>query len=382
MRLLDRLILKDLIGPFINGFLMFMILVFAAGSLFQATEWLVQGIPTITVVKLVLFSIPSLITQVLPMAMLLAGLLGFGRLSADREIVAIFAAGIAFPRMARMVLIMGALVSIIAFAWNDRVVPAASTAFWDLKIETFKHIGKEDKPLFRTIDNKDSKGVEEAVSVNGGYDAKARIFRRVNILKFDPKPERRGQPLVNIYCDQVRFRDDHSEKATYEHGYFTLYRPDSKTGVVEGMTVTFDTLTLLPNGATIGKSFEEVLKSDVTDPNRRSFRDLQKDIQIARKAGEDVRGREVDLYGKISLPFASFIFGIVGAALGCNTARGKTVGFGTAIFIVFIYWVFYHAFFVVGKNGSLPPIVASFVADIVGAVGGLILAARVGQSKK
>lgn len=379
MRLLDRLILKDLIGPFINGFLMFMMLVFAAGSLFQATEWIVQGIPTLIVLKLVLFSIPSLVTQVLPMAMLLSGLLGFGRLSADREIVAIFAAGVAFPRTARIVLVMGALVSIVAYAWNDTVVPAASTAFWDLKVETFKHIGKEDKPLFRSIDSKDNKGVEELVTVNGGYDAKTHVFRRVNILKFDNRTGRRGQPLVNIYCDQVQFLDERGENATYERGYFTPFVPDPKTGRIEdGVTVTFDTLKLLPYGASVGKSFEEVLKSDVTDPNRKSFRDLQADIKTAREAGEDVRGREVDLYGKISLPFASFIFGIVGAALGCNTQRGggKTVGFGTAIFIVFLYWVFYHAMFVVGKNGGLPPIVASFLADIVGAVVGVALAVR------
>lgn len=382
MKLLDKLILKALIGPFINGFLMFMLLVFAAGSLFQATEWLVQGIPAITVLKLVLFSVPSLVTQVLPMAMLLAGLLGFGALSADREIVGVFAAGVSFPRALRIVLVMGALVSIIAYTWNDTVVPAASTAFWDLKIETFKHIGKEEKPISRTIDSKDNKGVEEFVSINAGYDAKNRVFRKVNILKFDTKAGRRGQPLVNIYCERVRFKDDRGQNAVYENGYFTPFVPDPKTGRIEnGMTVTFDNLTLLPYGATVGKSFEEVLKSDVTDPNRRSFRDLQADIQAARKAGEDVRGREVDLYGKISLPFASFIFGVVGAALGCNTQRGKSVGFGTAIFIVFIYWVFYHAFFVVGKNGSLPPMLASFVADIVGAFFGIILTLRVGSTR-
>lgn len=385
MKLLDKLIFKELIGPFVNGFLMFMMLVFAAGSLFQATEWIVQGIPTMIVLKLVLFSIPSLVTQVLPMAMLLAGLMGFGQLSANREVVAIFAAGVSFPRVVRVVLIMGALVSIVAYVWNDTVVPAASSAFWDLKVETFKHIGKEDKPISRTIDSKDNKGVDEFVSVNAGYDATNRVFRKVNILKFDNRPERRGEPLINIYCDRVRFLDDRGQNATYEHGYYVIYLPDSKTGKIENsMPVTFDTLTLLPYGATVGKSFEEVLKSDVTDPNRKSFRDLQLEIQAARKAGEDVRGRMVDLYGKISLPFASFIFCVVGAALGCNTQRGagKTVGFGVAIFIVFLYWVFYHASFVAGKNGGLPPIVASFLADIVGAVVGIILTIRVTNSRQ
>ena len=379
MRLLDRLILKDLIGPFINGFLMFMMLVFAAGSLFKATEWLVMGVPPVTVLKLVLFSIPGFVTQVLPMAMLLAGLMGFGRLSADREIVAIFAAGVAFPRVARIVLVMGALVSVIAFGWNDVVVPAASTAFWDLQIKTFAHLGKEEKPLFRSIEFKGGKGVEELVTVNGGYDAKTHVFRRVNILKFDSRPDRKGQPLINIYCDAVRFSDDRGLNATYEHGYFTPFTPDPKTGKIEeGITVNFDTLKTLPFGAKVGESFEEVLQSDVTDPDRKSFHDLKLEIQAARKLGKDVRGQEVNLYGKIALPFASFIFGIVGAALGCNTQRGggKTVGFGTAIFIVFLYWVFYHAMFVIGKNGGLPPIVASFLADIVGAVIGTILAIR------
>ena len=80
MRILDRLIWTELIGPFITGMFMFLALVFAAGSLFQAADWLVQGIPPPQVGRLVLYSLPSVITQTFPMAMLLSGLLGFGQL--------------------------------------------------------------------------------------------------------------------------------------------------------------------------------------------------------------------------------------------------------------------------------------------------------------
>ena len=55
---------------------MFLALVFAAGSLFQAADWLVQGVPAWQVCKLVLFSLPSVITQTFPMAMLLSGSAG------------------------------------------------------------------------------------------------------------------------------------------------------------------------------------------------------------------------------------------------------------------------------------------------------------------
>ena len=47
-----------------------------------------------------------------------------------------------------------------------------------------------------------------------------------------------------------------------------------------------------------------------------------------------------------------------------------------AIGIVFLYWVFYHSMFVVGKNGGLPPMLASFAADIVGAAVAVVLAFR------
>ena len=114
------------------------------------------------------------------------------------------------------------------------------------------------------------------------------------------------------------------------------------------------------------------------DTNRLNFQQLRDEINADRARGEEARGKEVDLYGKIALPIASLIFGVIGAALGLNTQRGagKAVGFGMAIFIVFLYWIFYHSMFVVGKNGGLPPILASFLADIVGAIAGLILAAR------
>ena len=112
-----------------------MTLLFAAAYLFPATELLVNGIALSIVVKLVLLSLPGVVTQTFPMGMLLGALLAFGRLSQDREAVALFASGVSFGRMTRPVWILGAVVSVIAFFWNDLVVPPASTAYWDLKTE-------------------------------------------------------------------------------------------------------------------------------------------------------------------------------------------------------------------------------------------------------
>ena len=379
MRILDRLIWTELFGPFITGMFMFLAMVFAAGSLFQAADWIVQGIPPAQVAKLVLYSLPSIITQTFPMAMLLSGLLGFGQLSSNREAVALFAAGVNFMRMSRVVLLMGASVSLAAFLWNDYVVPPASTAFWDLKTEVFRHIEKSDKPLYFNKERKDGKGLEEAISIQGGYDAKERILKRVTITVYSNDPRRLGQPEAILYCDRARPVDDSGANWTYYDGYSIPIVPNAATGRIDdSMPLSFNVAQTSPQTPSIGKSFDDVLRADITDPDRKSFHELRKEILLDKQKGIESRSKEVNLYGKIALPLASFIFGIVGAALGLTTKRGagKTVGFGLAIAIVFLYWVFYHSMFVVGKNGGLPPMLASFLADIVGAFVAVVLAFR------
>ena len=65
------------------------------------------------------------VTQTLPMSMLLACLLGFGRLSGDSEHIALYAGGISFFRMVRPVAWMGIVISIFTFLWSEAVMPPA-----------------------------------------------------------------------------------------------------------------------------------------------------------------------------------------------------------------------------------------------------------------
>jgi len=377
MRLVDKLVFLDLIGPFLNGLVMFLTLLFAATYLFPATELLVKGIAFSAVAQLVLYNLPSLLTQTFPMAMLLAALLGFGRISADHEAVAIFAAGISFPRAVRTVAVMGAIVSVIAFVWNDTVVPPASAKALQVRKEAEKNIRDTDQPLSYPVEGKN--GVEEFVKIDGGYDARTRTLRRVTIIKYSQDPKRKGQPEILIYCDRAIANDQKGLNWTYYDGYTVPFTPDKKTNRLDSYVVLdFKELKSLPKNASIGKRWEEVLSAVRDDPNSKSFATLRREIEVDRRKGLETGGKEVDLYGKLSLPLASLIFGIVGAALGLNTQRGggKTVGFGMAIFIVFLYWIFYHSMFVVGKEGGLPPLLASFLPDIAGAVIGLILTVR------
>ena len=387
MKLIDKLVLKDLIGPFLNGIFMFMLLVFTAGFLFQATTLLVQGVPFVTVMKFILYVLPSIVTQTFPMAMLLGALLGFGRLSADKEAIAIFAAGISFPRIARSVLVMGLLVSIFAFLWNDLVVPPASTAAAALRRNAILGRAKSDLPMsFPMVSDEDKTTIERFIKIDHGFDAHTNTVRGVTILQFSKDPAHLGQIEIEVYCDHAIVNGQTGMDWKYYQGYVKIPFWDKTTGKLESVEVQdFDTLEALPKGATIGKSFSEIINLQRVDSDTKSFRELRDEIRAENRKthrmhgiDKETLGKEVDLYGKIALPLASIIFGLVGAALGISTQRGasRTVGFGMALFIVFIYWVFYRAMFVVGAGGNLPPMFAAFAADIVGLTVGLVLAYR------
>src|SRR6266436_5889513 len=82
-----------------------------------------------------LFGLPMLMTQTLPMSVLLGSLLAFGRLSGDSEHVALYAGGISFYRVVRPVAWIGLAVSIIAFAWDEIVVPPSAREFFKLSMQ-------------------------------------------------------------------------------------------------------------------------------------------------------------------------------------------------------------------------------------------------------
>src|SRR5260221_8189483 len=114
---------------------MILMVLFAAVYLFKLTEWLVRGEQLLSVVKIALFSLPMLMTQTLPMSVLLGSLLAFGRLSGDSEHVALYAGGISFYRVVRPVAWVGLWVSIVAFAWGEIVVPPPARGFFKLSMQ-------------------------------------------------------------------------------------------------------------------------------------------------------------------------------------------------------------------------------------------------------
>ena len=130
------------------------------------------------------------------------------------------------------------------------------------------------------------------ITISGGFDAKTKTLNRVTIMKMNHTPLRKGEPDLIVYAKRATANDDRGMNWKFYDGPLYTLRANPKTGINEDMlTVDFDSLDTLPRDATVGKTFDGVLSSEITDPNRKSFLSLQREIADDKAVGNDTRGK-------------------------------------------------------------------------------------------
>lgn len=170
MRLLDRHLLREVLGPFLFGVAAFSSLFFAGKNLLDLTTYVMNGLPITTAAALVVLTLPSVVVLTLPMSALLAVLLGFGRLSGDSEVVSLFAGGISIYRCAVPIAVMGLAISIAAFTINEFIVPPASALAKELTAKALNQV--KTTKTFSYVDT--NGGVTNQIWVQGGMDLRGK----------------------------------------------------------------------------------------------------------------------------------------------------------------------------------------------------------------
>ena len=100
LRLLDKYVLKELLYPFIFGVASFSSIFIASSLLFKIVQYITTyGAPIPAVARLFFYSLPEIVNYTFPMAVLLATLMAFGKLSGNSEIVAMKSGGVSYYRI-------------------------------------------------------------------------------------------------------------------------------------------------------------------------------------------------------------------------------------------------------------------------------------------
>lgn len=356
MRLLDQLILRELLPPFLFGVGLFTALVFAGGYVFMITEYAVKGVPLPLVIELALLYLPQIAVRTLPMGMLLATLLGFGRLSSDWEISAIRASGVSLRRILAPVFWLSLVVSLSAIAFNETLVPWATERAARVRAAILEQLQLTEQQAFGFPQFRDGK-LDSYVIVAGGRDPQTQELFQVTLLKYSTGRQR--APEVALYAERARWEGDAEwilyngwwRTANGQFGKFVVFRAEPTLNVaIRRMPVQIEAL--------------------LTNVDERSFRQLREQIEFFKREGADeaqIRQLTVELYNKINVPLASLIFALLGAPLGIRPQRSSPAsGFALSVAIIFVYWVMARYLVILGR-GTLDPLLASSLPNLIGA---------------
>src|SRR3984893_10820996 len=112
VKILDRYVIREVLLPMGLSLVLLTFVITVPTILRDAEALIVKGIAWSTFVHVLVLLLPSSLSLTIPMSVLLAILIGFGRLSADREFVALQACGVSVYRLIRPV----ALIAVLAMA--------------------------------------------------------------------------------------------------------------------------------------------------------------------------------------------------------------------------------------------------------------------------
>jgi len=404
MKILSKYILKEHIGPFIFS-LMLITLLFLMNLIFRELGHILsRGLQLNVVLEFLFLNIAWIIALAVPMAVLIATLMAFGRLSADNEITAIKSSGISFYSILTPVLLFFTGVGILLVLFNDRVLPdfnhRARLLTTDilrkrptLKLEpnvVFKEIPKITLLVHDVKDAADSSKIYNVVlddrsdrqslktilakwgSVHFNYQSERLIlnlydgeihevtigklseYQRVRFHKYRVSVDVPGLALQRSNSQyrgdreksvEMLLQDVKNLRKAVRRERENIYRMGAKP-----FRQVFPERLLAARHAgahslsTGGIAFFRPAKQDseiVARETANLISQLKMEQRIIKSYYRSINSLMVEVYKKYAIPAACIVFVLIGAPLGIMTRKGN-LGISGGISVVFflIYWIF------------------------------------------
>lgn len=326
LKTLDRYIIREILPPLFLSLLIFTFILEIPPVMQQLEQLVAKGVPWNVAGRILLTLAPSALGLTIPMALLVGLLVGLGRLSSDREAVALLACGVSPYRLLRPVLTLALVAGAIHLYVMIRAIPDANQTFREI---TYDIVSKRvENDVHPQVFFDDFPGwvlyVRDVPQGGGGW--------RDVLVADTHKP---GAPVLymarqgQLVLDRARRTVD----LVLQDG--TQYA-NSGPGGREAQTYRF------PNQLIVALDPETVFprSGPQRGVNELSIPDLRKQIAERLRAGLPPHTEIIAIQQKYSFPVACVVFAVIGLALGLTVAReGKLAGFVVGIAVIFAYYV-------------------------------------------
>ena len=432
MKKLSIYIIGELFPPFLLG-LAVIVFIFLINFIIKAVDKILgKGIEPMVILEYIGLNIAWIIALAIPMSVLIASLMAYGRLSDDNEITALKAAGVSFTRIILPGLIFAVGMAGFMVYFNNNILPdfnhrarmLGSDIYRtrpDLTIE--EGYFTNDIPGYSLLVRKKNGEILEDVTIYNDENSqtqttitaqRGRITIKGNRVVLDlengeihefnvanPEEYRRIEfeyhrftiPIENMTLERstTRRRGDREMSADLmrERVFEINAKIETAYEKLQGYSNN-NIIKVFRNESEVDDEFD--LDSSVWPPPSgeidlaisRSLRSIKRTIQLIASEINLINNYKkqqnkynVEIQKKYSIPFACIVFMLVGAPLGILAKKG---GFAVGMSISLIFFIIYWAFLIAGENladrGMVSPFWAMWSPNVLIGSFGMYLSTR------
>ena len=351
MKIIDRYILRELVVPFLLGLAVFTSILLIVRILKLVEMVVNRGVPIGQILRIFSYILPAFLEVTVPMALLLAILVAFGRLSSDSEIIALRAAGISLYRLLIPVAGFAVVVTILTLGLSMYARPWGNsrlrTGLYEI-IRTRAAAGIKPK-----VFNDEFTGLVIYVD-----DLQPATDELEGVLISDTREPSMHNTVYAETGHLVSNEGHHTLTLRLENG--GIYSATNQGhGYEQTRFATYDlTLDLDTTLAQLRNRSPDA--SEMTLPELRAI--------IAAKAAQDDPAfvERVEVQRKFSIPFACLVFAALGVPLGIQPSRSvHSRGFSMSLVLIFVYYLLLTFGQNLGERGALPPPVGVWLPNVV-----------------
>ena len=403
--LLYRYFLKELVLPFIFSLLMITFILFVNFLLRAIDRFLGKGLDLITILEYLFLNLAWILALSVPMAVLLATLMTFGRLSEDNEINAMRASGIGFLTIMRAPILFGAIITLLLIYFNNFILPEMNFKARLLSGDIYRKrpdmniepgIFLDNLPDYSMIiGGKSKKGTMTDVRIfsKGSKETQTSIHANSGILStledafllslYDGEIHELGQKdytnyrriifdkhIINIPAkDLLLNRRDSTNRSdremtvpmiikkinSYEKRLNIVYKRLSgnffrtigdsilPSSIEQGKQIIENNLYKIREDTTLSKA--QIIKKEKRLKNLE--RQINNEFNLIKSYNKSKNKYGVEIHKKFSIPVACILFVLLGAPLGVMSKKG---GFAVSTSLSFGFFLIYYVLLIGGEE--------------------------------
>jgi lipopolysaccharide export system permease protein len=367
---LHRYILRQVFVTLLVSSAVFSVVLLAGSAFKQLFELLThRHVPFAVVAAQMFYLIPFVLTFSLPMGMMTACLLVFGRLSADNEISAMRASGLSFWQLIAPVLLLGFALSLVCLHFNLQIAPPlkleykVSLARLGLTYPTallqegrFNH----EFPGYLIYVGRARGSIIKDVSIYQ-LDERGNVVQSIRAVRGELEPHLDRRQVV-LHLTEVRSeaRDPKDPNNPVK------VRP----GIVAATyALVLDVSQMLGDDRAARKTREQM-----------TFTELVPTIAQLRQRGIDPTPYIVRAHEQWAMSFACLAFAMIAIPLGIRAHRRETtLGIAFALLLAFAYYFFFILAKALSNQAALLPEILIWLPNIAFQVIGLALLWRISR---